>query len=99
MDSRLVDGDEDEVLLEQVHVSRPGLHPVVLPSVDSGNSGAKTEAFPPGWGPEGDGDGDGGGLWDLRQVGCIWNVPPLPLVQPLVEEGAEDVDSLRLLFF
>lgn len=48
MDSRLVDGDEDEVLLEQVHVTRPRLYPVVLPSVDSGNSEPKTKASPRG---------------------------------------------------
>lgn len=42
------------------------------------------------------GTGDGG---DLRQVGCICHVPALPLVQPLVEEGAENVDSLRVFLF
>lgn len=40
-----------------------------------------------------------GGLWDLRQAGCVGHAPPLSLVQPLVEEGAENVDSLCLLFF
>lgn len=39
-DSRLVDGNENEVLLEQIHVPSPRLHPVVLPSVDSGDSEA-----------------------------------------------------------
>lgn len=33
-DSRLVDGNEDEILLEQIHVSGPRLHPVVLPFLD-----------------------------------------------------------------
>lgn len=34
-----------------------------------------------------------------RQVGGVRDVPPLPLVQPLVEEGAEHVDLLCVLFF
>lgn len=34
-----------------------------------------------------------------RQVRRVWSVPPLSLVQPLVKEGAEHVDSLCIFFF
>lgn len=36
--------------------------------------------------------------WGLRQIGGVREVATLPLVQPLVEERAEDVDLLGILF-
>lgn len=39
----------------------------------------------------------GGEMWGLRQVGGVGDVATLPLVQPLVEERAEDVDLLGVL--
>lgn len=38
--------------------------------------------------------GGGRGWGGSRQVAGVWEVPPLPLVQSFVEEGAEDVNPL-----
>lgn len=43
-DSRLVNGNKNEVLLEEIHVPSPRLHPVVLPFLDSGDSKPKIKA-------------------------------------------------------
>ena len=82
MNSRLIDGDKDEVLLEEVDVASPGLHPVVLslldpgrdPSTDKGRTPAQRDTSGQACGTGGR-EGGAGGSRTGGQLTGDWPCP------------------------